>query len=139
MPYALADAWFEEKLNSVSISYWRQIMGKSRDGKKEEKHQGSPMTRSRRDQLSRTGSGGTGDKTKKDDAAKKEKTKLSGSVKGTAVGQSGDGAEGSTSKRSQDAIDIPSLLYDVERRVQKKQDFEKIAERMPLGNSDEYP
>ena len=93
------------------------------------------MTRSRRDQLSRTGSGGTGDKTKKDDAVKKEKTKLSGSVKETAVGQSGDGAGGSTSKCSQDAIDIPSLLYDVERRVQKKQDFEKIAERMPLSNT----
>ena len=38
MPYALADAWFEEKFNSVSFSFSRQTMGKARDGKKYESH-----------------------------------------------------------------------------------------------------
>ena len=55
MPYALADDWFAAKLNSVSLSFQRQIMGKSKkDGRKGEvgseegrKPVGSPTTRSR--------------------------------------------------------------------------------------------
>ena len=37
MPYALADDWFASKLNSVSISFQRQMMGKHDSKKKSEK------------------------------------------------------------------------------------------------------
>ena len=48
MPYALADDWFEEMLNSVSISYQRQMMGKTKDVKKgaPTHSESSPQTRS---------------------------------------------------------------------------------------------
>ena len=142
MPCALADAWFEEKLNSVSISFWRQTMGKSRDGKKEDANKsavkGSPITRSKREQLTREGGSGAGNKAENEQVVKKKKTKsgekVSDSVKGAAAGPSGDGDSVATPKPGQESLDIPSLLYDVERRVQRKQNFETIAESMPLAN-----
>ena len=142
MPYALADAWFEEKLNSVSISFWRQTMGKSRDGKKEDANKwavkGSPITRSRREQLTRGGDGGAVERKEDERVAKKKKTKsgekVSDSARGAAAGQSGEGDSVATPKPGQEPLDIPSLLYDVQRRVQRKHNFETIAESMPLAN-----
>ena len=90
MPYALADAWFEEKINSVSIWFWRQTMGKSRDGKKEDSNKstekGSPITRSRREQLTRGGDGGAGDRKEDEQVVKKRKTKSGEKVSNSATG-----------------------------------------------------
>ena len=54
MPCKLADEWFEARLNSVSISFQRQIMGKGDDKKRSQRKAeatsgvDSPSTRSRK-------------------------------------------------------------------------------------------
>ena len=60
MPYKLADEWSEARLNSVSISFQRQMIGKGDEKKKSQRKVeakpgvDSPSTRSRKSEEAKT-------------------------------------------------------------------------------------
>ena len=132
MPYLLADEWFEAKLNSVSLSFQRQMMGKpdSKKGnkKKEEQKQvvGSPATRSRVGAVA-----GATMQTQVDvHGEPKEKTKSSRSVKGSEAG-SDRGSGKSKSSVPAVALDIPNIIKTALARVANGEHPSVIAQDMP--------
>ena len=140
MPCALADAWFEEKLNSVSISFWRQKMGKTKDDKKKptqtQEVKGSPATRSKGGASMKSSDSGTSERRRDGTASKRRKVKPDDQtkMKTESATPKEKPTKDATSPviKPDGSIDISALLYVVERRVRKKHNFEEIAAAMPL-------
>ena len=132
MPYALADDWFEEKLNSVSISYQRQRMPRTKDTRSTSAGaKSSPQTRSAsrlREEgavpsTSHEASGVSSTKRKRKDKKKQE----------TQSGGDGRSSSSATTVDLTDLanIDIPSIILDVVNRVANKERVEDIKRSMP--------
>ena len=134
MPYHLADEWFEAKLNSVSLSFQRQIMGKGDDTKKgqrkgEKKSSvDSPATRSR----------------KTDGAQKKvtthaevhatpsrAKSRSASSKRDSDVGSEADSAA-SKVKLLPSGLDIPYTIQTMMARVAKGERPDIVVQDMPV-------
>ena len=136
MPYALADDWFAAKLNSVSISFQRQIMGKSKkDGRKGEvgseegrKQVGSPATRSR---LSSMAAGGSTTQAEVHPTPKKQHKKRDSSKKGeVADSDRSSVASSSTSK----TFDVAYFVQEAVRRIDAGEKAVVILQDMPRAN-----
>ena len=148
MPYALADEWFAWKLNSVSISFQRQMMGKDKVVKKSDdkalddtKMTQSPTTRSRKlKDITETPAASSS----KGDKHKKKHKKKSGDLdapKGSSHRSSSRASEKSGGETPQQppakksrGLDIPSLIFEIRRRVANKEDAASIAKDMPVTN-----
>ena len=138
MPYALADDWFASKLNSVSISFQRQMMGKHDSRKKLEKGEKKDSRRKSPDSRShplRTSS------PKRSPARTVTKAQVHSTPsqskqqkRGESSSRKKSGKKGKQSTEESHGIDIPSLLYDVIRRVEQQEDHESILKDMPLDN-----
>ena len=138
MPYALADDWFASKLNSVSISFQRQMMGKHDSKKKSEKGERKDSRRRSPDSRSqplRTSSPKQSPATTVTKAqvhpspsqSKQQKRSESSSRKRSS-------RKGKQPPEETHGIDIPSLLYDFIRRVEQQEDYESILKDMPRDN-----
>ena len=136
MPYALADDWFAEKLNSVSSSYQRQKMRRSRESRKggagtsgtpSNTRSTSRRTDSRKQQQVEAGTA------KKSAPVKKHDVSRAAPASSTA-----SGAASSTTPRVQsdatETIDIAELLCDVLRRIRQHHAPENVAKTMPVGH-----
>ena len=133
MPYALADDWFADKLNSVSISFQRQIMGKTKKevkksevGKEEGKAQvGSPSTRSR---VGSSASSQTKTQAEVHPVPKKQQKKRDSSRKGEAADSDrGSVASFSASK----TFDTAHFVQEAVRRVEAGELAAVILQDMP--------
>ena len=128
MPYALADEWFEQKLNSVSVSFQRQMMVKTRGSNT------VPATRSsaRRTELAKERQGGT----RKSVATSLETGKpedTEDDVMRAGVPSTSTPTANPASSSSQ-MLDIPSILYDMKRRIRQHHAPETVVKSMPTGN-----
>ena len=135
MPYALADDWFAGKLNSVSISFQRQIMGKTKkDGKKSETGKeearmqvDSPSTRSR---LSSMATGQVKTQAEVHPPPKKQQKKKESSKKSEADSDRGSVASSSASK----TFDVAYFVQEAVRRLEAGELAVKILQDMPRAH-----
>ena len=132
MPYHLADEWFEAKLNSVSLSFQRQMMGKpdSKKGNKKKEDQkqvvGSPATRSRLGAVA-----GATMQTQMDvHKEPKGKTKSNRSVRGSEA-SSDHGSTKSKSSVPAVVLGIPNIIKTAPARVTNGEHPSVIAQDMP--------
>ena len=131
MPYALADEWFAEKLNSVSLSYQRQRMPRTKDTRKTSAEaKSSPQTRS----ASRLREEGAVPSTSQETSGASSSKRKRKDKKRPEESAGGDGRSGSSSTTVDLTdlanIDIPALNLDVVSRVANKERLEDIRRGM---------
>ena len=131
MPYALADEWFEEKLNSVSLSFQRQMMGKTR-GSKSTGSVSQTRSSARRTELARERLESSKKSVKCSHAT--DKSELEDDDVTVAGVQSTLTSTPDPAQSSTGPLDISSLLYDMKRRVRQHHTPESIVKSMPTGN-----
>ena len=133
MPYLLADEWFEAKLNSVSLSFQRQMMGKN-DPKKESKRKeeaskavSSPSTRARAAAAAGTQLTVTADV---HGDPKKKKSSRKGSE-----ASSDRGSSRSRMVVKSVALDIPNIIMRMMERMAKVEQPADIVKTCPPATS----
>ena len=139
MPYVLADDWFEEKLNLVSISFQRKIMVKSKESKRTTPKrrtclphalQHVAQRKRRTDRESRRIL--RRQKEKPSGRSRLPRDDDAGATITLSVLAARSGTDFSTS-------DIPSFLHDVIRRVRQHQSLESIVKLIRTGQAEWTP
>ena len=133
MPYLLADEWFEAKLNSVSLSFQRQKMGKH-DQKKGSKKKveaskvvSSPSTRSR------AAGAVASQQTVVVDVHSEPQRKQKSSRKESEASSNRGSSRSRTSAVSA-ALDIPNIIMRVMERLAKGERPADVAKDVPTGH-----
>ena len=126
MPYQLADEWFNAMLNSVSLSFQRQAMKKSKEARKGKGGKGGRAQESEASMVTRSAgkSAATGDS--------EESSLQGGDASTTPVGSSTRPQDDVIPLEGEEAdLDIPTFLLTVQQRLRRKHKPEVVKKSMP--------
>ena len=126
MPYQLADEWFNAMLNSVSLSFQRQAMKKSKEARKGKGGKGGRAQESEASMVTRSArkSAATGDS--------EESSLQGGDASTTPVGSSTRPQDDAIPLEGEEAdLDKPTFLLTVQQRLRRKHKPEVVKKSMP--------